>query len=181
MSGEKRIKNRDAKVRRLGDKLVHSNSWFFEFLRSAVSSQAASWCDMGVRFLLFTVAGLAPWISTACGCVVGGVINCIINYKFTFHADGQPWRVVVLKYVMIWFGSLLLNSFGTEAVYWLLNHWPWLEEIGFRPTGYYAAATLFVSLVVSWGWNFVMQRNFVYKSVGFDRYALRIMDQIIMK
>ncbi|MBO4964862.1 MAG: GtrA family protein [Muribaculaceae bacterium] len=178
---EKKTDTGGKKVSRIGNKLMHSDNWFFEFLRSAVSSQAASWCDMGVRFLLFTVASLAPWISTACGCVVGGVINCIINYKFTFHADGQSWRVVGVKYVMIWFGSLLLNSFGTEAVYWLLNHWTWLEEIGFKPTGYYAASTLFVSLVVSWAWNFVMQRNFVYKCVGFDKYALRLMDQIIKR
>ncbi len=163
-------------VKALGSKALKSDSLFFTFLRSTVSSQAASWLDMALSFVLFSVAGLSPWLSTALGAVFGGVVNCIINYKFTFHADGCPWKAVIVKYCMIWLGSLLLNAFGTQALYHLFKSWTFLNEIGFRPDGFFAAARLLASLIVSLGWNFLFQRVFVYRQTKFDPYAIRLMD-----
>jgi hypothetical protein len=57
-----------------------------------------------------------------------------------------------------------------------MNDWTWLETIGFRPDGYYAVARVVVSLLVSWFWNFAMQRSFVYRTTSFDPYAIRMMD-----
>lgn len=144
-------------------KLLHSDSVVFTFLRSIVSSQAASWVDLGLGFLLFHCLGFEPWLATAMGAICGGVVNCAINYRFTFHAQDCPVAAVVVKYAMVWCGSLALNALGTQGLYWLLGQWHWLESIGFRPDGYYAAARLTVSLLVSWFWNFVLQRCFVYR------------------
>ena len=166
------------RLRRTGDKLLNSNSLFTTFLRSAVSSQTASWVDLGLCFALFAWVGMAAWASTALGAVAGGIVNCIINYKFTFHADGCSWRAVVVKYTLIWFGSLLLNTFGTQLLYDLIKDCDWLEQIGFKKDGYFAAARLVVSLLVSWCWNFVLQRNFVYRRSAFDRYAIRFVNFI---
>lgn len=165
----------------VADKLINSNGLVFTFLRSAVSSQAASWIDMGMSFVLFAWVGLGAFLSTAIGAFLGGVVNCVINYKFTFHAEGTPWRAVVVKYALVWTGSLLLNAYGTELLYGLLNHMTWLKEIGFRPNGYFAAARLLVSLLVSWFWNFLLQRNFVYRPSGFDRYAVRFVDAVTFR
>ncbi|MDE5953250.1 MAG: hypothetical protein K2G72_01035, partial [Duncaniella sp.] len=38
---------------------------------------------------------------------------------------------------------------------------------------------LAASLAVSWGWNFVLQRNFVYRPTAFDQYAIRLVDMIL--
>lgn len=160
----------------IADKVLNSDSLVFTFLRSIVSSQAASWVDMGLSFALFAWVHLAPWLATAIGAFSGGVINCVINYKFTFHAQGCPWKAVVVKYVMVWIGSLLLNSYGTHLLYYLLSNWHWLEEVGFRPDGYFAAARLTTSLIVSWAWNFVLQRHFVYRNNSFDPYAIRFIN-----
>ncbi len=171
------------KVRKseVANKLINSNGLVFTFLRSAVSSQAASWIDMGMSFVLFAWVGLGAFLSTAIGAFLGGVVNCVINYKFTFHAEGTPWRAVVVKYAIVWTGSLFLNAYGTEMLYMLLNRMSWLEEIGFRPNGYFAAARLLVSLLVSWFWNFLLQRNFVYRPSGFDRYAVRFVDAVTFR
>ncbi len=122
------------RLRRTGDKLLNSNSLFTTFLRSAVSSQTASWVDLGLCFALFAWVGMAAWASTALGAVAGGIVNCIINYKFTFHADGCSWRAVVVKYTLIWFGSLLLNTFGTQLLYDLIKDCDWLERSDSRKT-----------------------------------------------
>ncbi|MDE6556122.1 MAG: GtrA family protein [Duncaniella sp.] len=165
--------------RRLTQTVLGSDSLIFTFLRSIVSSQAASWVDLGLGFALFAWVGLAPWLSTAIGAVAGGVVNCIINYRFTFHAQGVSWRAVIVKYALVWTGSILLNAGGTQAVYSLIKDWDWLERIGFKPDGFYAAARLFVSLMVSWFWNFALQRRFVYRPTRFDRTAERFTNCIL--
>ncbi|MCM1348956.1 MAG: GtrA family protein [Firmicutes bacterium] len=164
------------KLRNVGSNLIKSDKLIYSFLRSAVSSQTASWVDLITCFVLFEWAGLMPWLSTAIGALLGGIINCVINYRFTFHAQDVPWKAVAVKYAMVWFGSLLLNSLGTEGLYHLLNSWHFLETIGFEPAGYFAAARLIVSLLVSWFWNFVMQRYFVYRTTRFDNTAIKFVD-----
>ena len=120
------------KLNNVGDKLLHNDNFIFTFLRSGVSSQASGWTDFAVSFVFFAWVHCTPWVSTALGAVAGGVVNCILNYRFTFHADGVDWRAVVVKFAMVWLGSLLLNSFGTQALFWMIQDWDWLEEIGFR-------------------------------------------------
>ena len=164
------------KVKKIGSNILNSDQLVFTFIRSAGAAQFASWIDLGSSFVLFAFAHFAPWVSTAIGAFVGGVINCILNYRFTFHANSCPWKAVVVKYALVWLGSLLLNSGGTELLYYGLLHWPWLESIGFKPDGYFAAARLAVSAVVSLGWNFILQRNFVYHNRNFDKYAIAFMD-----
>ena len=167
-------KKRMGKLRSVGAKVLKSDRVEFAFLRSAVSSQTASWVDLFLGFALFAWVGLAPWLSTAVGAVAGGVVNCIINYKFTCHANDCPWRAVIIKYAMVWVGSLSLNSFGTQALYLAFSSWDYLQDMGFNDEGTYAAARLVVSLLVSWFWNFLLQHRFVYRVTKFDPKAIAI-------
>lgn len=164
------------KVKKIGSDILNSNDLVFTFIRSAGVAQFASWVDLGTSFVLFAFAHFSPWVSTALGALAGGIINCILNYRFTFHAQTCPWKAVVVKYFIVWVGSLLLNSFGTQFLYYGLMHWPWLETLGFKTDGYFAAARLIVSGVVSLGWNFLLQRSFVYQNRKFDKYAIAFMD-----
>ena len=166
-------------IKKIGHTFMHGESVVPTFLRSVLSSQAASWIDLGSGFLLFAFIGLPPWLSTGLGAVAGGVINCIINYKFTFHASDCPWKAVILKYFMVWIGSILLNAAGTQLLYYILVNWQWLETVGFKPDGYYAAARIAVSLIVSWAWNFQLQRNFVYRNRSFDARAIVFVDRFM--
>ena len=161
----------------LTEKVVHGRG-IFTFLRSSVSSQIASWIDMGTRMLFyaFLLRSLDEFyssnLSVSIGSFVGCVVNCIITYRFTFHASGQSVKAVAVKYFLIWTGSLLLNMYGTTFAAQGLSQWPWLLSIGFKRDGIFAAATLAVSLIVSLAWNFTLQRNFVYRPNSFDRYAI---------
>lgn len=157
--------------KQIREKVLKSDSLVFTFMRSIVSSQCASWVDLGLGFILFSLMGLDAWLATACGAVCGGVVNCIINYHFTFRAQGVAWSAVVVKYFMVWVGSLTLNSLGTQGLTDLLTDWTWLRDLGVTPDGAYAAGRLITSLLVSWFWNFLLQRHFVYKVTNFDKYA----------
>lgn len=168
-----------SRLAKVKDKILHSDGLFFTLIRSSMSSQLCGWIDFLVSFLVFSFIGLSAWLSTAIGAFVGGILNCIINYKFTFHAFGVDWRVAFTKFIFVWMGSLLFNSFGTEAVYSLINKWQWVHEIkGLSNDGIFSASRLFVALMVSLCWNFLMQRHFVFKVTPFDKNICRFLNFI---
>ncbi len=163
-------------------KVVQGDNLIATFLRSVLASQAASVVDFGSSFLFYALIltscqeGTRAWCSTAIGATLGGIINCIINYKFTFHASGQSVKAVMVKYLLVWTGSLLLNSYGTTAATLCMGSWLWLKRFGLSMDAIYAAAKLIVSLLVSWFWNFLLQRWFVYRRCpAFDRFAIRLL------
>lgn len=158
------------------NKILHSDKLWWTFARSTVSSQLASWVDLILGFVLFTVTGMSPFWSAAIGAVAGGVFNCIINYRFTFHATGCSWKAVALKYAMVWIGSVLLNSYGTQFIYMILRGWDFILGGDMSEDAVYAISRLVVSLAVSLAWNFVLQRTFVYRTNRFDPWAIRFID-----
>lgn len=167
---------------RLADKFMHGKG-IFTFLRSSVSSQIASWTDMGIAFVFFAwvlrpLGGdpLRQFFATAIGLVVGGVVNCCINYKFTFRAENCPVKAVAVKYLLIWGGSFVLNLTGTTVLTHMLQSIDYLHSIGIKDDGIFAFSRLTVSLAVSLAWNFLLQKNFVYVPTKFDPYAIRAVD-----
>lgn len=173
--------NSDHGIKHLGETLLKSKSLVPTFLRSAVSSQASGWVDFIVGFVMFywIFNQHLSWLATGIGVVAGGIVNCIICYKFTFRAENCPWKAVVVKYALVWIGNLILNSGGTEVLYILLKKWHVLEDMGFNAAGYYSTARIVMSLLVSWFWNFILQRNFVYRPSRFDPYAVRFMTSLL--
>lgn len=160
---------------KIAGKLMYGGG-VFTFIRSSLSSQVASWIDMGSSIGLVAM-GVSEWIATPVGAVLGGIVNCCINYKFTFHASDCPVKAVAVKYVLIWLGSVLFNTVGTSLLARVLDNWHILETIGFTTVGSFAAARLIVSLVVSLAWNFLMQKTFVYRQRSkFDPVAIRVVD-----
>ncbi|MBD5214465.1 MAG: hypothetical protein HDS75_06585 [Bacteroidales bacterium] len=165
-------------LKRIKDKFLYGGGVMM-FIRSSLAAQVASWIDMGTSIGL-VAAGISQWIATPIGAVVGGIINCCINYKFTFRASGCSVKAVAVKYLMIWLGSVFFNTVGTSLLADALDNWHILEAIGVTSVGSFAAARIIVSLVVSLAWNFVMQKYFVYRSrPGFDPYADRLVDGLL--
>ena len=172
-------------IYKIKDRFLHGEGLITTFLRSIVSSQAASWTDMIVRVVLFSLVftHLEPFyrsnLSVACGAIVGGIVNCVINYHFTFHASGQNVKAVIVKYSLVWTGSMLLNMYGTTFASQALSHWDFLHTLGFTADAIFTVSTLTVSLLVSWFWNFTLQRYFVYRPNRFDSTAINIVNFFI--
>lgn len=171
----------DHSLKHLGTTLLKSKSLVPTFLRSAVSSQASGWVDFIVGFVMFywIFNQHLQWLATGIGVVAGGIVNCIICYKFTFRAENCSWQAVAVKYALVWIGNLILNSGGTQLLYVIFEKWHFLDDLGFTPAGYFTAARLIMSLLVSWFWNFLLQRNFVYRPSSFDPYAERFMASVL--
>ena len=159
---------------KLLNNLVHSENIAYTAVRSTISAQVCGWLDFATAFAMFRWVGLAPIYATLVGAVVGGLSNCVINYKFTYPTQACAFNVVIVKFLMVWLSSVSLNAFGTQLLYVALCHWEWLATIGFKPGGYFTAARLTMALLVSVFWIFLLQKNFVYKPVAFDKYAAKI-------
>lgn len=125
---------------------------------------------------------VAHLLATAIGLIVGGIVNCIVNYKFTFHADNCSVKAVAIKYFLIWGGSFILNLGGTTILEQGLQRLDLITNIHWiKPDGIFAFARLSVSLIVSLAWNFVMQKNFVYRPTRFDPVAIKLVDALTLK
>lgn len=149
------------------DKFLHGRG-IFMFLRSVVTSQISSFVDFATSFVLYAWVGFSSAWATAMGAVAGGIVNCTINYKFTFRLRECSYTAIGIKFFMIWLGSMLLNTFGTQFFTNLLDNSAYLDEIGMVRNLRFTIARLGVAILVSVLWNFMLQRYFVFRSTRFD-------------
>ena len=99
------------------------------FIKAQLSSYVASLVDFLVTILLVKLSGLFYLYATFLGSVVGGMVNCAINYGWVFHADDCKKTHVALKYLFVWGGSILLNTWGTFALTEWLTGMRWVDGL----------------------------------------------------
>lgn len=141
-------------------------------LKAAATAQMSAWVDFGMSFLVFWLTGY-PGVSAASGAIAGGIFNCVLNYRWTFRASGCSPVNVMIKYAMVWLGSLLLNSYGTEMAARALAGSEWAAGGAISLPLLFTIARLSVSLAVSILWNLLLQRIFVYRANRFDQVLNR--------
>lgn len=162
------------------EKFLHGKG-IFMFLRSVVSSQLSAYVDFILSFVFFMALNLSAAISAMLGATAGGIVNCLINYKFTFRMRECSYYAIGVKFFLVWLGSLLLNTFGTELLNMLLSKSHILDVWGFTRDFIFVIARVTTSLIVCVFWNFLLQRYFVFRATPFDnlidriRYYLRAM------
>ena len=147
-------------------KTVHERGGVFTFIRAQFSSQISSLADYAVSLTLVNVFGLFFGYATLCGNITGGIVNCIVNYKWTFKAQGQGTKVkhVAIKYLLVWLVNLFLNTQGTILMTVLVSQWLTPENMpALIANNLFLVPKIIVSLIVGFGWNYNMQRLFVYK------------------
>lgn len=137
-----------------------------QFGKAVVSSSLATGCDFALTALLFSVYGGKVGWCTFLGAVAGGVVNCAINSRWTFRGSGQSARVIMARYVCVWGGSILLNTYGVVwgmrlATRWLSTRLDLLMLV-----------KAVVAVVVYVLWNFNMQKHFVYRRRNHDEGRL---------
>ncbi len=121
------------------------------FTKAQASAIIATAMDFIVSLFLYEVCGLNYVLSTFIGAITGGIVNCVVNYRWVFGSDGQQKRYVALKYLIVWTGSILLNTAGTYL----------LTEL----TGtFFIWSKVVASVAVAFLWNYQMQRLFVYRN-----------------
>ena len=144
---------------------LHEKKGLKILLKATATSKVSAWTDFLLSFLLYEFTPLGPLYSKAIGATTGGVVNCFLNYKWTFRGNDVSKHAMIIKYASVWVGSLLLNSYGTDFLYWVLINWHWLADLGITDGGCFMTAQLIVSFIVSVFWNLLLQRYFVFQDL----------------
>ncbi|MBK5719380.1 GtrA family protein [Dysgonomonas sp. Marseille-P4677] len=155
-------------------KTISEKGGIFMFLRAQFSSQISSLTDFTVTILLTNIFGIFYGNATLFGNISGGIVNCIINYKWTFKAQDSKIQYVAIKYLMVWIVNLFLNREGTVLVTELVMDWIPMESLpDIIVNNIFLVPKIIVSLIVGFGWNYNMQRLFVYKNRNYRKYFMR--------
>lgn len=123
------------------------------FSKAESSALIATCVDYAVLFLCDKFLEFDFYLATFIGSMSGGIVNCMLNYRFVFYSSGLKKLVVARRYLIIWAGNIVLNFFGTL-----------LFKGGLHMKAYYAR--IVASVLVAIGWNYGMQRLFVFKQKG---------------
>jgi putative flippase GtrA len=120
------------------------------FGRHQVGALLATGIDFGTMSALVSLFGLPAPLATAIGAALGGVSNFLLGRHWIFsaddgHAGDQAWR-----YVLVSATSLGLNAGGEYVLH---------DRLGIQ----YLLARVIVASIVSVGWNYPVQRSFVYR------------------
>lgn len=155
-------------------KAISEKGGIFMFIRAQFSSQLASISDFIITILLAKLFNIYYVYATFLGSVGGGIINCIINYNWTFKATDLKMRHVMVKYFMVWIGSIALNTWGTYLMTEALMRVPWLVNfLKHYVDDLFIVSKIVVSLIVGYVWNYNLHRIFVYRDRNLKRFFSR--------
>ena len=134
-------------------------------MKAQLSAQVASLCDFLFTILLVKLLGVFYLYATFCGSITGGMVNCFINYHWVFGANDCKKKFVAMKYLFVWTGSILLNTWGTFGLTEWLTNMRWVNHLlGYYVDDVFILSKIVVSILVGFFWNYQLQRTFVYRN-----------------
>jgi putative flippase GtrA len=121
------------------------------FLKANISSSIASFLDYFVTILLVHFFRVDVVIASATGTMCGGIINFLVGRNWVFESKKRKVQQQAIKYGVVWAGNFLLNTGGMYVLTTLL-------------TVHFVISKLFVSLMIGFGYNYTMQKKYVFKN-----------------
>ena len=122
------------------------------FLRAQTSAFVGGLVDYLVMIVATEFLLIHYTISIAIGGFVGAIVNFSINRHWTYNEHKSSTTVQFFKFLFVVAGSILLKSLGTYLITTGLN----ID---------YKISRIMVDLIVSLGFNFVLQKYWVFKKV----------------
>ncbi|PKN56614.1 MAG: CDP-alcohol phosphatidyltransferase [Deltaproteobacteria bacterium HGW-Deltaproteobacteria-14] len=117
--------------------------------RAGVAAAVATAVDAASVVALVAVLDAPAWLATLAGCGVGAVVNFSLGRSWAFDGSEGPRGPQARRYGVVWTGSSLLNAGGVGLLLLL----PGLD---------YRVAWVIVRAVVFFGWNYQLQRDYVF-------------------
>lgn len=124
----------------------------FTFAKAQVSAFSGGLLDYAAMIGCTEFLHIHYTISIIISGIIGAVLNFLLNRYWSFRAnrsDKSPIGSQLVKFVMMVAGSVLLKAFGT----YLLTNWLRLD---------YRLSRIVVDIIVSLGFNFVLQNFWVF-------------------
>jgi putative flippase GtrA len=124
---------------------------FFDaaFGRYALTSALATVTDFALASCLHALGSSAA-VATFFGCVAGGLVAFALSRRWTFQAGAGRALPQILRFLLVWATSALLNSSGVPALLSWVTSFPLAWSV--------------VRAAVYLGWNYPLSRWFVFSS-----------------
>ncbi len=127
-------------------------------------AQGAAFAGTAVDFIctIFFTEVFHIWyvISTALGSLAGAITNFLLGRYYVFQSTERKIQQQAFRYAIVSLGSLILNTGGvwllTEFIHQQLRH----DEVHDHD---YIVAKVIVAVLVAVFYNFILQKNYVYK------------------
>jgi putative flippase GtrA len=130
---------------------LRSRAAFWQWVRHHSVALLSTTADYVLMVTCVEVGHLRPVTATVVGACAGALTNFSLNRGFTYRATGAAFLRHIWRYALVSTTSLGLNAAG-EA---LFN-----GVLGVQ----YLIARVITSVIVSNGWNYPMQRFFVFSA-----------------
>ena len=123
-------------------------------MKKFIKAQLASFSGTAIDFstTIVSVEVFNHWYvaSNLAGNILGGLANFTLGRIWVFQARGEKLHLQAFRYVLVWIGNIILNTSGV----FVLTHYMSIS---------YIYSKVIVSLFVSVGWNYFLQKYFVFK------------------
>ena len=87
-----------------------------------------------------------------------------------FQGERCKKKYVVIKYILVWFGSIGLNTWGVYGLTESIQRVPWVQQtLSHVFDDLFIVCKVVVSLLVGWFWNYNLHRSFVYRDCKIRR------------
>lgn len=120
------------------------------FFRYNVVALIATVVDFSLFIFLSQVLNVWYVLATFVSAVTGGIVAFILKRNWAFVSKDKRMSSQVIKYIIVWGGSILLNTWG---LYLMVEHTS-LEHV---------IAKVIVAVTVGIGFNYVLYKYFVFK------------------
>ncbi|MFT4061400.1 MAG: GtrA family protein [Edaphocola sp.] len=126
------------------------NKTLIEFLKAQASSFMATLADYAATFVLHHLAESWFVYASIVGNICGGIVNFLLGRYWAFSSKEEKVAGQAAKYLIVWLGNILLNAGGIYLLTEIFKLHPWLSKLA-------------VSMVTAIGYNYVLQKFFVFK------------------
>jgi putative flippase GtrA len=126
---------------------------FAHFGRHQIASLISTAVDFGTMVLTVELLRGSPVVGTVAGASCGAFTNFQLGRHFTFGAKGDHVAPQAARYAIVSATSAALNALGEYLLH---------DRLGVQ----YFWARAIVAVVVSFLWNFPLQRHYVFRAGG---------------
>ena len=119
------------------------------FVKAQVASLSASIIDFLTTLVCTQVFHIWYVLGSVLGTTAGGIVNFMMGRNWVFESKERKMHIQIFKYIIVWTGNLLLTTAGV----YLVTHYLHVN---------YILSKIIVSCTVGTGYNFLMQKKFVF-------------------
>lgn len=120
------------------------------FFRAQVTALVATATDFTILIFFKEILGMWYMLAVVIGTLAGGFVGFMLGRYWAFISTEVKSIIQAKKYLVVTAGSFLLNVFGVYLM---------VEGLHFQ----YIIAKVIVAVIVGIGFNFFLQRYFVFK------------------